>query len=304
MSEERAWPSYLGLAQAGELRRRAELAAMELAHCTLCARACGANRAGGERGECGAGPAAGVHSWAPHFGEEPPLVGRGGSGTIFFTRCSLKCIYCQNWEISQKGVGDEASAEQLAAIMLRLQAAGCHNINLVSPTHVVPQFLAGLSLAAEAGLGLPVVYNTGGFDSISTLRLLDGVVDIYMPDMKYADGAVAQQLSGVKGYPLVNRRAVREMHRQVGDLTMDDRGIALTGLLVRHLVLPDGLAGTAAIVRFLAEEISPETYLNIMDQYRPEYLASSHRPINRRITRHEFGAAIQLARTAGLHCGF
>jgi putative pyruvate formate lyase activating enzyme len=202
-----------------------------------------------------------VSSYGPHFGEEAPLVGRGGSGTIFFTHWNLHCIFCQNYTISQLGEGSPVSNEQLAQMMLSLQEKGCHNINLVSPTHVVPFILEALEVAIEKGLRLPIVYNSGGYDSVETLRLLDGVVDIYMPDMKYADTEIGKELSGVKDYPEVNRAAVKEMHRQVGDLQRDASGMAGRGLLVRHLVLPGGLAGTEKIVRFLARDISTDTYV-------------------------------------------
>jgi putative pyruvate formate lyase activating enzyme len=211
------------------------------------------------------------------------------------------CQYCQNYEISQLGYGQQVEPENLAAMMLRLQAMGCHNINFVSPSHVVPQILVGLLIAAEAGLRLPLVYNTGGYDSLETLKLLDGIVDMYMPDMKYADKDVARRYSKVKNYPAVNQAAVKEMHRQAGDLVMDERGIALRGLLVRHLVLPEGLAGTREIVRFLAEEISPDTYLNVMDQYRPCHKAGDLPPLDRRTTRQEYDEAVQMALDAGLN---
>jgi len=242
-----------------------------------------------------------VASYNPHFGEESPLVGRHGSGTIFFSWCNLRCRFCQNYDISQFGAGEPVEPEELAAMMLRLQGLGCHNINLVSPTHVVPQILAGLYIAAEVGLHIPLVYNTGGYDGLDTLALLDGIVDIYMPDMKYADADIARRYSGIVDYPRHNQAAVREMHRQVSDLVLDPDGIALRGLLVRHLVLPEGLAGTEEIVRFLAEEISKNTYLNLMDQYRPCHQAYELPPLNRRITRAEYEAAVQAAQAAGLN---
>ncbi len=227
-------------------------------------------------------------------------MGTGGSGTIFFTWCNLRCQYCQNYDISQLGQGHEVEPEDLARMMLSLQSQGCHNINLVSPSHVVPQILAGLLLAAEAGLRLPLVYNTGGYDSLKTLALLDGVVDIYMPDMKYADADVARRYSKIGNYPAVNQAAVKEMHRQVGDLTMDERGVARRGLLVRHLVLPEGLAGTDEIVRFLRDEVSPNTYINVMAQYRPCYRAHELPPLNRPVTSQEYAEAVRLAQKAGL----
>jgi putative pyruvate formate lyase activating enzyme len=294
-------PAYLRLLRTGELKRRVAEAYRRLEACDICPRECGVNRRESTKGAvCRTGERALVSSYNPHFGEEAPLVGVGGSGTIFFTLCNLKCQYCQNYEISQLGEGREVEPEQLAAMMLRLQQMGCHNINFVSPTHVVPQILAGLLIAAQAGLAVPLVYNTGGYDSLKTLVLLDGVFDIYMPDVKYAHEPTARRLSKVNDYPAINRAAVVEMHRQVGDLHMDERGIALCGLLVRHLVLPGGLAGTEDIVRFLAEEVSRDTYLNIMDQYRPCYKAHEFQGLSRRITSAEHAEAVRLAQAAGL----
>jgi putative pyruvate formate lyase activating enzyme len=276
-------------------------AAARLEACDICARRCGVNRRLSSEGAgCHTGGRVWVSSYGPHFGEEDPLVGSGGSGTIFFTWCNLRCQFCQNYEISQAGDGREVEPDEIARMMLDLQAQGCHNINLVSPSHVVPQVLAGLLLAAEAGLRLPLVYNTGGYDSLETLALLDGIVDIYMPDMKYADAVVARRYSGVSGYPEVNRAAVQEMHRQVGDLTMDERGVAKRGLLVRHLVLPEGLAGTAETVRFLRGEVSPHTHINVMQQYRPCYRAHDLPPLDRPVTRAEYVVALRLAEEAGL----
>jgi putative pyruvate formate lyase activating enzyme len=294
-------PAYLDLLRSGELRRRAEIAITRLEACDICARECGVNRReGAEKAGCHTGNRALVSSYGPHFGEEDPLVGRGGSGTIFFTWCNLRCQFCQNYDISQGGQGREVEPEEIAHMMLSLQSQGCHNINLVSPSHVVPQILVALLIAAEAGLRLPLVYNTGGYDSVKTLALLDGVVDIYMPDMKYADPDAARRFSRVKDYPAVNQAAVKEMHRQVDDLVMDAHGVARRGLLVRHLVLPEDLAGTAEIVRFLRDEISPDTYINVMAQYRPCYRAHSLPPLDRRITTAEYAAAVRLADSAGL----
>lgn len=242
-----------------------------------------------------------MSSFGPHFGEEAPLVGRRGSGTIFFAYCNLHCVFCQNYSISQLGEGSVVDSAELAAMMLSLQAKGCHNINLVSPTHVAPFILEALETATGKGLQLPIVYNTGGYDSIETLELLDGIVDIYMPDMKYFEGKVGEKFSGVKGYPQVNRAAVKEMHRQVGDLQIDESGVAMRGLLVRHLVLPNGLAGTEGAVKFLAEEISANTYLNVMAQYHPCYHAFEHPQISRPITNEEYSAAIELAQRYGLY---
>lgn len=271
-----------------------------LACCTLCPRRCEVNRLQGEKGKCRTGRRAVVSSFGPHFGEESPLVGWGGSGTIFFTHCNLRCQFCQNYSISQLGEGEEVGAEDIARMMLQLQARGCHNINLVSPTHTVAQILEALELAAGRGLNLPLVYNSGGYDSVETLELLEGIVDIYMPDMKYSDEETAFKYSGIHNYPEINQKAVKEMHRQVGDLEIDPKGVAVRGLLVRHLVLPRGLAGTPKVVEFLAREISPNTYLNVMAQFRPCYKAYDFSELSRPITREEFLEAVRLAREAGL----
>ncbi|PLX83488.1 MAG: radical SAM protein [Desulfuromonas sp.] len=295
-------PAYLTLLESGELERRAAEARRRMERCDLCARRCGVNRLLSAKGAaCRTGEYALVCSHGPHHGEEPPLVGLYGSGTIFFSWCPLRCVFCQNWDISQRGEGREVTTGELAAMMLELQGMGCHNINLVTPSHVVAQFLAALVLAAEGGLSLPVVYNTGGYDSPEALKLLDGVVDIYMPDMKFADDAVARKHLGVENYPGVNRAAVREMHRQVGDLVLDGEGVARRGLLVRHLVLPGNLAGTDRVLAFLAREISTETYLNLMDQYRPCYRAAEYPPLDRRPAFAEFRAAVKTAGELGLH---
>ncbi len=284
----------------GELKQRVLTAYERLHDCDFCGRQCHVDRYE-KLGACRTGVRAVVSSFGPHLGEEAPLRGYRGSGTIFFAWCNLNCQFCQNYDISQLGHGREVEPEELAEMMLSLQVQGCHNINLVSPTHVTPQILAAVLIAAEAGLRLPLVWNTGGYDSLVTLALLDGVVDIYMPDMKYADEEIAYKYSRVKNYPAVNQAAVKEMHRQVGDLALDENGIALRGLLVRHLVLPEGLAGTAKIVRFLAEKISRDTYVNVMDQYRPCYKAIELPPLDRPIMRTEYEHAVQQAREVGLH---
>lgn len=274
---------------------------MMLEECSLCGRECGVNRLESSKGAvCRTGARAVVSSFNAHFGEEDPLVGEHGSGTIFFTNCNLKCQYCQNYEISQLGEGREVEPEELAAMMLHLQDRGCHNVNFVSPTHVVPQILEALLIAAERGLSMPLVHNTGGYDSLAALRLLDGIVDIYMPDMKYADEEAGRKYSKVKQYPQVNQAAVKEMHRQTGDLAMDERGIAQRGLLVRHLVLPNGLAGTDETVRFLSQEVSPDTYLNVMSQYRPTYKAYEYAELDRCPSAEELQEALDLAHQAGL----
>lgn len=293
-------PAYLDLHESGELRQRALQALELLEECTVCPRECSANRTQQQDCYCGGGEHALICSASPHFGEERPLVGRGGSGTIFFSGCNLGCVFCQNYEISHLREGREVKATELANTMLGLQSRGCHNINLVSPSHYVPQILDALTLAVERGLRLPLVYNTGGYDSLSTLRLLEGVIDIYMPDAKYADSEVAGRLSAAPDYPQVMQQAIAEMHRQVGDLQIDDDGVARRGLLVRHLVLPEGMAGTAEVMQFLAG-LSTNTYVNVMAQYRPCHEAFDDPRISRRITREEYRDAVQVTLDAGLH---
>ncbi len=284
-----------------ELQSRAEEAIRRLEHCEICPRRCGVNRIEGELGFCRTGRLAKVSSAGPHYGEEPPLVGYHGSGTIFFAGCNLACVFCQNYEISQLDMGVEVTPERLAGIMMHLQLTGCHNVNLVTPTHVVPQILEALVTAREMGLSIPLVYNSGGYDSVETLRLLDGIIDIYMPDAKYGSDEMAIRYSNAPGYVEVMKAAIREMHRQVGDLVVEN-GIAVRGLLVRHLVLPNNLAGTEEVVRFISE-LSKNTYINIMDQYRPEYRADQHSELSRRITLSEYREALRLARAAGLSRG-
>ena len=272
-----------------------------LEECRVCPRQCSVNRLAGESGKCHITSQVVVSSYGPHFGEEAPLVGRHGSGTIFFTYCNLRCVFCQNYTISQLGEGSPVNREELATMMLSLQAKGCHNINLVSPTHVAPYILDALELAVGKGLYLPLVYNSGGYDSVETLKLLDGIVDIYMPDMKYSDEKIAEELSGIKDYPKVNKAAIKEMHHQVGDLQIDEQGVAQRGLLVRHLVLPNRLAGTQEAVRFLAQEVSTNTYLNIMAQYHPCHKAFDIPLLARPVNKQEFSEAIDLAHQQGLH---
>ncbi|MFH7318982.1 radical SAM protein [Desulfurivibrio sp. D14AmB] len=286
---------------AGERARRAAAARERLRACDLCPRRCGVNRLAGERGFCRTGDRAVVASYAPHFGEEEPLVGRGGSGTIFFANCNLGCVFCQNYEISHLGEGREVDDTQLAGMMLALQEQGCVNINLVTPSHVVPQMLAALVMACRWGLSLPLVYNTSSYDGLATLKLLDGVVDIYLADFKYWNPPSAQRLLQARNYPPCARAALKEMHRQVGDLQLDDQGLARRGLLLRHLVMPEGLADSAEIFNFLAREISPDTYVNIMEQYRPCGQAFKFPPIDRPLDQAEYAEALELARAAGLH---
>lgn len=295
-------PAYLRLLRSGELAERARQSREHLENCDLCARYCRVNRRESIRGAiCRTGERAVVYSAGPHHGEEDCLRGWRGSGTIFFSWCSLRCIFCQNWEISWKGEGQEVSDEELAGMMLRLQALGCHNINLVTPSHVVAQIIAAVTIAAQQGLRLPLVYNTGGYDSAEALALLDGVVDIYMPDMKYGDDELAHKYSHVRDYVRFNQAAVREMHRQVGDLVINAEGLAERGLLVRHLVLPEHISGVETVLKFLAEEISTNTYLNLMPQYRPCYRAGEFPGLDRPITRPEFSEALATARRYGLH---
>ena len=294
------WPAYLELHWTRELERRARAAEQLFQPCRACPRECLAQRLQGETGVCGVADQAMVSSYGPHFGEERPLVGVGGSGTIFLAHCNLCCVFCQNFEISQQDGGRIVSANELAQMMLHLQGMGCHNINFVTPTHQVPQILRALPIAVEGGLQVPLVYNCGGYESLDMLRLLDGVFDIYMPDFKYADADIAKKYSQVEKYPEVAKAALRLMHQQVGDLTLDRRGIARRGLLVRHLILPNNLAGTAEVVLFLAG-LSKDTYVNIMDQYRPCYRAHEYPPLARRPARAELDEARQLARAAGLY---
>lgn len=294
--------AYLKLLQDGVLRDRAAQAYRHLEDCDLCARYCHVNRRQTIKGAvCRTGERAVVNGFGRHHGEEDPLRGWAGSGTIFFSWCSLRCVFCQNWEISQRGIGSEVGPEELAAMMLKLQSQGCHNINLVTPSHVVAQIIAAVSIAAEQGLRLPLVYNTGGYDSPEALAMLDGIVDIYMPDMKYGDAEKAHRYSHVRDYVAANQAAVREMHRQVGDLIIDGQGIARRGLLIRHLVLPGDLANTEAVLRFIAQEISRDSYVNIMNQYFPCYRAYDYPPLDRPITREEYRHALELAARLGLH---
>ncbi len=293
-------PSYLRLYSEGILKQRVPKALALLEPCRLCPRACEANRLKGEVGFCETGRKAAVASANAHFGEESPLVGSFGSGTIFISSCNLLCSFCQNYEISRGKERAEVGPEQMALVMVQLSQAGCHNINFVTPTHVVPQILEALPHAIERGLRVPLVYNSSGYDSRETLELLDGIFDIYMPDFKFWDNRWAERYCEAPDYREVASAAIREMHRQVGDLALDERGIAYRGLLVRHLVMPNQVAGTEEVMEFLAKEISPNTYVNVMDQYRP--CGSAHRDefINRRLHSKEYRDAVNAAKRAGL----
>jgi len=296
-------PAYVQLYETGELEKRAAAACEMLEECRLCARECGVNRLRDEKGFCRSGSRVMVSSAGPHFGEETPLVGRYGSGTIFLTNCNLACVFCQNYDISQLGRGKELESDELAAAMLSLQKMGCHNINFVTPTHYIPQILASLLIAVKNGLHIPLVYNCGGYESIDALKLLDGVFDIYMPDVKYGDNDTGKKYSRAPNYFDVATAAVSEMHRQVGDLVINSEGIAERGVLIRHLVLPDDLAGTEKVVEFVSG-LSMDSYVNIMGQYRPEHRAYDYPELSKQISSREFMDAVSLAKEAGLSRGF
>lgn len=293
-------PSYLSLLENGELQSRVNTLKKMLENCVLCPHQCKVNRLDGERGFCRTLDNVVVSGAEPHFGEEEELVGRYGSGTIFFSHCNLKCVFCQNYEISHCGEGKEITPNKLANLMLDLQDYGCHNINLVSPGHIVPQIVEAIYIAAKQGLSIPIVYNTNGYDLTDTLRLLDGIVDIYMPDIKFSDDTTAEKYLKVKQYYTIAKNAVKEMYRQVGDLKIDENNIAYKGLLIRHLVMPQNLAGTEKIMKFIADELSTNTYINIMAQYYPEYKAYEYEEISKQISEKQFQYAIDAAKTAGL----
>lgn len=304
-AERTQLPNYVRLVRSGELKERADQAYEMLYDCIVCPQECHVNRIEDELGFCRIGHLPMISSYSPHFGEEPPLVGMNGSGTIFFTGCNMRCEFCQNFEISQCGVGHAVSHQDLARIMLRLQERGCHNINFVTPSHVTPQILRAVDVAAEQGLNVPLVYNSGGYESVDTLRLLEGVIDIYMPDAKYGRSDVALELSCARDYTSRMKAALVEMHRQVGDLVVQD-GLAVRGMIIRHLVLPANLANSEIVMKFIAEEVSRDSYVNIMAQYRPAWkvaeggrspvLAALQRPITAR----EYEYAIRCARENGI----
>ena len=297
-------PLYLEKLTLAELHQRAEALHKLLVECRICPNECLAKRTEGETGDCHSTNEVYISSVGPHFGEEPPLVGTNGSGTIFFTNCNLDCKFCQNYDISHLGIGEKASTSDLARAMLQLQQIGCHNINLVTPTHFTPQIVDALILAIENGLELPIVYNCGGYESIETLKLLEDIVDIYMPDIKYSIDENALKYSGVQNYSETVKLAVKEMHRQVGDMKLSKRGIAQRGLIVRHLVLPNDMAGSKAVIDFITDEISIDTYLNVMDQYRPAFQANIYPELNRRITPSEYKEVVDYAFNKGLRRGF
>jgi putative pyruvate formate lyase activating enzyme len=288
-----------------ELEHRIESAYQLLESCRVCPRECGVNRLKNDKlGFCRSGLNPVISSVSPHHGEEPPLSGTKGSGTIFFTNCNLRCVYCQNYPISQMGNGAERTPGELACQMLWLQEEGCHNLNLVTPTHYVPQILKALGIARDRGFNLPIVYNTSGYDSVETLKLLDGIVDIYLPDMRYNDNSVALRYSVALHYVEVNRAAIKEMYRQVGNLSVDEKGIASRGLIIRHLVLPGGLSGTEGVMKFLAEEISRDVYISLMSQYFPAYKTGDFPEINRRIQEQEYDEAYDAKMKYGLKNGW
>jgi putative pyruvate formate lyase activating enzyme len=295
-------PAYMALHRSGELRRRATAGLEKLDQCLVCPRDCGVDRMADKTAACKTGRYAKVSSYFPHLGEEDCLRGWNGSGTIFFSMCNLRCVFCQNYDISQVGGGEETKPERLAEMMLELQAMGCHNINFVTPEHIVPQILEALPLAVEGGLRLPLVYNTSAYDSMDSLELLDGIVDIYMPDFKFWDERLSLRYLLAKDYAPAAARAIKEMHRQVGPLKFDERGVAKRGVLVRHLVMPEEIAGTDEIMRYLAQEVSPDTYVNMMDQYHPAGRVNSEKfgEINRRVTGKELQLALNQAQKAGL----
>ncbi len=297
-------PSYISLHKTGELQKRISALTDMLKECRLCPRQCNVNRLQGELGFCRAGDTLMLSSAFAHFGEEAPLVGSLGSGTIFLTHCNLRCVFCQNHDISHRGQGEAVTSQQMALYMVALQQRGCHNSNFVTPTHYVPQIVAALPYAIDRGLRSPLVYNCGGYESLEVIKLLDGIIDIYMPDVKWADSRVAEKYAQAPDYPAVVKEVLKEMHRQVGDLQMSKAGAAERGLLIRHLVMPEGLAGTGELMHYIATEISPHSYVNIMSQYRPEYRAGEFPELNRRITHEEYAEAIDWARKEGLYRGF
>jgi len=298
-------PSYLKAYNNGKLDTAVNTARKLLQSCTICPRKCKVNRLKGQTGFCQTGLEAQIYSYLAHHGEEPPISGSKGSGTIFFSHCNMACIYCQNYEFSQKnGQGRGVSDAELGKIMMQLQTMGCHNINLVSPTHVMPQILSGLKIAIESGLNIPLVYNTGGYELPEIIELLDGIVDIYLPDMRYADNGLAEKYSFAPGYMEYNQASIKEMHRQAGIARFNSNGIIEKGIIIRHLVLPANISGTDQIMSFIAREISVDTYISLMSQYTPYYKAGQYPEINRRLTQQEYQDAQQCMEKYGLHNGW
>ena len=295
-------PLYIEAYETGRLKEKVEEALELLKSCVICPIGCRVNRLNDELGDCGVGRNVILSSYGPHFGEESVLVGQRGSGTVFFGGCNLRCVYCQNYDISQLRWGRVVDARTLASVFIEIQNMGCHNLNLVSPTHVVPQILEALLIAVEKGFRLPLVYNTGGYDHVKTIKLLEGIVDIYMPDTKYGDSRKGEKYSGVKNYFEVNKRVLKEMHKQVGDLQVVN-GLATRGLLIRHLVLPNNISDSERVIDFIADEISKDSWLNLMDQYYPAYKASRYPELSRRITRDEYLKVVRYARKKGIHRG-
>lgn len=293
-------PSYLEVYETGKLDELHDELYSRMESCTLCPRNCNVNRLEGEPGTCNTGSMAMVSSYGPHYGEEDVLVGRQGSGTIFFTNCNLLCTFCQNYDISHLGKGREVSDEEIAGMMLELQSRGCHNINFVTPSHVIPQIVGAVTIAAEKGLNIPLIYNSGGYDSTESIKLLDGIIDIYMPDLKFSDPDIAERTCDARDYFDVAKKAIKEMHRQVGDLETDDRGLAYRGLMIRHLIMPEDVAGTEKVMEFIAGEISVNTYINIMDQYHPRGKVEPGSEIDRPITYGEDRSVRKTASEKGL----
>lgn len=292
-------PSYLRLYDSGEIKQRAKIFYEKLKSCDLCPRNCRVNRLSGEIGYCKATLQPKVSSYFPHFGEEKFLVGRNGSGTIFFTFCNLGCVFCQNYTISHLGIGETVTTKELARIMIYLQNIGCHNINLVTPTHYVPQILEALCIAIEDGLNIPLVYNTSGYESLETLKLLEGIIDIYMPDIKFYSNQIAKRFANAEDYPEKTKEAVKEMYNQVGNLIINKEGIAERGLIIRHLLLPNKLSGLEEWLNFLKSELSTDIFINIMPQYRPLYKAKFFPEIDRPIFLSEYVEALELAKKMG-----
>jgi len=297
-------PSYIDLYKNGEFEKRRKYLWSKLSSCTLCPRECKVNRLEGELGFCEGEKNVHVSSFGPHFGEEEPLVGFGGSGTIFFTHCNLGCIFCQNYNISHLKEGNEYSFHDVAQMMLSLQKTGCHNINLVTPTQYVPQIIESLKIAIELGLNLPIVYNCGGYESTDVIEKLDGIIDIYMPDAKFGDNDIAEKYTGAKNYVNHLEATLIEMQRQVGVLEINNKGLAKRGILIRHLIMPNNIAGSEKVLKFIAEKISKDSFVNIMSQYRPSYKANEYPELAQRITSNDMVNVLEVAKDLGLQRSF